>query len=629
MRLEYRADVDGLRAIAVLSVILFHAQYSLFAGGFVGVDVFFVISGYLITSIILKQDDTAGSFLKKFYEGRIRRLLPPVIPVLLVTSAFAYSLLSLEAMEEYTKSLVAFLMFISNWFFWDVAGYFDGPSHLKPLLHTWSLSVEEQFYIFFPVIALLLKRYHKSLLPAFILAVFIGSLSYNIYLVWNNDLNSAFFNSFGRFWEIALGSLLACGLIKSPTSAVMKNIVGATGLIVIVCCVFFLREDISFPGFWALFPTIGAAMVILAQGGVASKILAAKPLVGVGLISYALYLWHWPLFAFLNTYFISPRPEYFAVAIVATFILSLASYFFIERPVRFKVVMPKPRHALAIFLVSLSTFGALGMAGVVTEGFPSRLPGSAVDYEAFNKKQVILQRRAALIKKCWLSGNAKILPALDSCIKKDDDRYQVLLVGDSHAAHLYAGLSEQLPEASIKLLAVNSCSLSGNEVDVSRTACVELISYLDDIKSNKFDAIVLSTRAELEEPYVQRFLERVERLSKVSSVYVLGPIQFYKPNMPTIYSGSVGKIPTGQIKAKFDLAVQESQFRIDKIMRGSLANFSGVSYISLLDAMCPNKKCRHFDKEGWPILVDNSHLSLPASRELAEQIAGKLTFEIN
>src|SRR5438105_1143062 len=190
---DYRPDIDGLRAIAVISVVCFHAKYPLFKGGFVGVDVFFVISGYLISRLILSQETVDFVFLKQFYERRIRRLLPPIIPVLLVTSALAYSQLNPDTTREYIKSLVAFLLFSSNWYFLSISGYFDGASDLKPLLHTWSLSVEEQFYILFPISILLIKRFNESALPRFIFFVFVVSLTFNIYLVSMNDFNGAFY----------------------------------------------------------------------------------------------------------------------------------------------------------------------------------------------------------------------------------------------------------------------------------------------------------------------------------------------------------------------------------------------------------------------------------------------------
>jgi len=329
IKADYRPDIDGLRAIAVISVVFFHAKYPLFKGGFVGVDVFFVISGYLM---ILSQETVDFAFLKKFYERRIRRLLPPIIPVLLVTSALAYSQLNPDATREYIKSLVAFLFFSSNWYFLSISGYFDGASDLKPLLHTWSLSVEEQFYILFPVSILLIKRFNESALPRFILFVFVTSLAFNIYLVSIKDLNGAVYNSIGRFWEIAVGALIASRFVRSPSTSQTKDAFGIAGLAMIGVSITFGSP--AYPTPWTLVATIGTASVILAQGSNANRQLAAKPLVGIGLISYALYLWHWPLFAFLNVANATGIPH--SMAILIAFALSVLSYVVIERPIRFK-----------------------------------------------------------------------------------------------------------------------------------------------------------------------------------------------------------------------------------------------------------------------------------------------------
>ena len=214
MAAEYRRDIDGLRSVAALSVVLFHARISAFSGGFVGVDVFFVISGFLITGIILKHEGSTWAFFKNFYERRVRRLFPPIIPVLIFTTAFVYWLSPPDATTEYAKSLMAFLAFVSNWFFWSQSGYFDSPAQFKPLLHTWSLSIEEQFYLLFPAVILALSRYGRRPVTIFFLAVFALSLAFNVWQVWAGSLEGAYFNSFGRFWEIALGSILALNLSR-------------------------------------------------------------------------------------------------------------------------------------------------------------------------------------------------------------------------------------------------------------------------------------------------------------------------------------------------------------------------------------------------------------------------------
>ncbi|MGQ7818409.1 acyltransferase family protein [Metapseudomonas furukawaii] len=623
MKLEYRADIDGLRAIAVLAVVLFHANYGLFKGGFVGVDVFFVISGFLITSIILKSSESPGQFLKRFYEGRVRRLLPPAIPVVVLTSIAGYYLLSAEAMEEYSKSLVSFIGFVSNWFFWDIAGYFDGPSHAKPLLHTWSLSVEEQFYLFFPIIALLLMRKGRGLVLAATVAIIAVSFLINIYFVVTNDLNSAFFNSLGRFWEMGIGAALACGVLPPPKSNVTKSVIGGLGLAAILGSILFLDSSIAFPGVWALLPTIGAAMVIYAQGGIAARVLSLKPVVGVGLISYALYLWHWPIFAYLNIYFSKPTPEQFAAGIAAAVALASISYFVIEKPIRGRKILPSRSQAFTGFAISMCVFGMVGFGGALTDGYPSRLPNMALEYVEHKKSQVATQRKAALLAKCWVNQNADMDAVIRRCVV-GDGRPHILLIGDSHAAQFYAPIKKKFPGHNISLLASNSCSLSTHPIDMSRSSCKALKEFLDSKSVNQFSAVVITTRQSLSGRNLRDFFARTKRVSAKTQVYVLGPIQFYQPNMPAIFEQSAGRKTSRMIASELDAAVKKDQFASDGRYRRIFRGQPRIKYISLIDQMCFRGKCKHFDSQGWPILVDNSHMSLEAATELVSNIKPQL-----
>ena len=620
----YRPDIDGLRAIAVLSVVLFHAQISFAKGGFVGVDVFFVISGYLITGLILSRKTLDVAFLKQFYERRIRRLLPPVIPVLLVTSALAYSQLTLDAMREYINSLVAFQIFSSNWYFLYISGYFDGPSHLKPLLHTWSLSIEEQFYIFFPVSILLLKRLNEALIPRFIFALFAMSLAFNIYLLSVHDLNAAFYNSFGRFWEIALGALIACGFLKSPKLPQTKETFGIAGLVMIGVSLTFGKS--SHPTLWTMVAAIGAALIILAQGSKANRHLAAKPLVGIGLISYALYLWHWPLFAFLNN--ANARSAWhFAAAIFIAFALSVASYFAIERPIRFRAPLVKTRQVFAAFACSIIVFFSFGLTGIVTNDFELQFSKFARDYEVHLKEQIQQQRTAAMRDRCWMGGaNDDFDAMIKRCLSPPQGRRRILLVGDSHAAQFISALKQTYRDIDFNLLAVDTCSLTGLLDDPIRPACMALISWIDNLTKGDFDGVIFVTKAALHvaPDAAREYFARIRRLEKIAKVYVLGPIQYYRPNMTTIYMGSIGRVSEGDIKRMFDNAVQAEQFEYDKMLRRSLAGISSVNFISLLDITCPGGHCTHFDASGWPILIDDSHLSVEASLDLMEKIVEPL-----
>ena len=336
--LKYRADIDGLRAIAVLAVIFFHAGVPGFSGGFVGVDVFFVISGFLITSIILK-DIHAGQFsIARFYERRIRRIFPALFPVIAFTVVIAAYLFDPISFEAFGKSITATTFFASNILFWREAGYFDADSITKPLLHTWSLAVEEQFYIFFPLLLIAINRFSKSRYFQWLLGIGLISLSTSIYEVYTHQAATVYLVP-TRAWELLFGSILALGIIPQLQSNFHRSIFSIVGLGIIIFSVGFYTEETLFPGATALAPVLGASLIIYSGIGggasIISKFLSLKPIVYIGLISYSLYLWHWPLIVFVKyLIFRDLTPLEITGIILATFLISALSLKFIEQPFR-------------------------------------------------------------------------------------------------------------------------------------------------------------------------------------------------------------------------------------------------------------------------------------------------------
>ncbi|MFO0456883.1 MAG: acyltransferase family protein, partial [Alphaproteobacteria bacterium] len=295
--LPYRADIDGLRALAVIAVMIFHAFPSSLKGGFVGVDIFFVISGYLISSIILR-DLHAGEFsFAGFYARRIRRIFPALALVMFAVLAFGYFALLADEYMQLGKHVGAGAAFLSNVVLWREAGYFDNASETKPLLHLWSLAVEEQFYILWPALLYLCWRWRCSTL-AVLLTVTALSFAANLASL-RYDLSLAFYSPFTRFWELSAGAVLAYLNVTRPLMLRpnLQNAMSWLGLALILAACFGLRKSLSFPGFWALLPVVGACLMIAAGAAApVNRWLLARPwMVGIGLISYPLYLWHWPL----------------------------------------------------------------------------------------------------------------------------------------------------------------------------------------------------------------------------------------------------------------------------------------------------------------------------------------------
>ncbi len=422
----YRAEIDGLRALAVLAVVLFHARIPGFSGGFVGVDVFFVVSGYLITRLI-RGESEAGTFsLARFYERRVRRIMPALFAVLAACAAAALILLPGD-LERFAKSLAAVVAFVSNVLFWRWSGYFEPAAASSPLLHTWSLAVEEQFYIAFPLCAAFLARRGRGMAIAALALVALGSFAYSVWAS-THDPSAAFYSPLSRAWELMLGALLAFEAVPPNRSAIFGDALAGLGLLLILSSVVLLTDAPPFPGVNALAPCLGTALVIYGTQSPTSRVarlLGLKPIVAVGLISYSLYLWHWPLIVFGTYYVLDPAwlmPVRIAMALLA-FPLAWLSWRMIERPFRGPAGL-WPRRALFVRAgVASLAFAALGFAGYALNGLPQRFDmsvrrlaaGAAVpDYACVN------QPPETFDAKCRIGDHAL--------------RPRFALWGDSHAA---------------------------------------------------------------------------------------------------------------------------------------------------------------------------------------------------
>ncbi len=373
--MRHRADIDGLRAIAVVPVVLFHAGVSQVSGGFVGVDIFFVISGYLITSLILGEMAEGRFSLAGFYERRIRRIFPALFAVLAMCIVLAAILFLPKELKSFDRSVLATTFFVSNIYFYSGLGYFAAPPDTLPLLHTWSLAIEEQFYIVFPLLLSLVVAFGRRVWVGLIAALFLLSLAASIWVTRVNP-NAAFYLAPMRVWELMLGALLAARLLPRIGSPAVREMLALAGIALIAYAVFGFSPATPFPGSAALIPCLGAALVIYAgedeRTTFAAKALSLWPLVFVGLISYSLYLWHWPLLVFARYWTIVPLTAWQSAAIVTTsFILAVFSWRYIEQPFRRKRAAI-PRRAL---LASAATAMGIAVAfGVVpgSRGWPTR-----------------------------------------------------------------------------------------------------------------------------------------------------------------------------------------------------------------------------------------------------------------
>ena len=334
MDFKYRSEIDGLRAIAVIPVVFFHAGFNFFSGGYVGVDVFLVISGYLITTIILKGLENRTFSIVNFYERRARRILPALIFIIFITSILSFIFLTRSELSGYFRSVIATLLFYSNFYFWKTSPYFKSESDLEPLLHTWSLSIEEQFYLLFPLLLIFFKYFKKYIFLLFSFG-FISSLLVCQFLALKTSGNFNFYFTLSRAWELALGAIAAYYLFynKLVLSNNLKNTFSLIGLLLILFPVFLFDRQTLYPSYFTLIPTIGTILIIIFadEQTLVKKFLSTKVLVGVGLISYSFYLWHQPLLAFGRISFENFSNINKLLVILISLTLSYFSYNYIEK----------------------------------------------------------------------------------------------------------------------------------------------------------------------------------------------------------------------------------------------------------------------------------------------------------
>ncbi len=383
MSIKYRPEIDGLRAVAVLSVLLCHAHFAGFAGGFVGVDIFFVISGFLITSLIardLKED--AFSFAG-FWERRIRRILPPLVLVVAVSVIAGWFLYLPNDYDLLGKQVASQAIFASNILFKKQAGYFDVSNDTKPLLHTWSLAVEEQFYLLFPLAVFFIWRHRHDKIYKY-LAICAAVTFVGASFIVRNSPSSAFYLLPFRAWELLLGSLIALRPKQYPKFT--SEIMGFVGLAAIVVAVLTYSKDTLFPGASALLPCLGATAIIASNEGernIVGRMLVARVPVAIGLISYSLYLWHWPVLVYARYNQLYPVTQIMAAGYLALAVLLAAlTWKFVEAPFRRKVILKTRKSAYIAAFICLLTMGGAGLAIHYTGGVPQRLPAEVAQYAA-------------------------------------------------------------------------------------------------------------------------------------------------------------------------------------------------------------------------------------------------------
>ena len=629
---RYRADIDGLRAVAVLLVFAYHLGTVRVRGGFVGVDVFFVISGYLIGSIILSEIDRGKFSLLSFYERRVRRILPALFVMLAVCALLAYEFFLPAELNEFAKSFLAATFSFSNFLFCHQTGYFEGGAAMKPLLHTWSLAVEEQFYIFLPLFLMVVSRYSKSVRRTAVLAVAICSFLVSVWGAFHSPENT-FYLAYTRAWELLLGTLLSLGMVPSFSSAIGRNLSSAIGLGMIIAAAVLYQKTTPFPGLAAALPCVGAALVIIAGREGSSLVGAAlsfRPVVFVGTISYSLYLWHWPLIVFqgasgLFVHGLSPRATKLVVLGIS-FVVATLSWRFVERPFRDSRERLPRRRLFQIATAAAAMLLIFGAASLGTHGFPSRYSSQAVRVASFLENADATTEAQYRVGSCFLtSRNPQARFAAEECLKFDPARRNDLLIGDSHAAQLWFGLSSVFKDTNFMEATASGCKPALQQPIGADQRCAQLMSYVfqDYLKTHSVDCVLMAARwdgtdlARLEETVL---LLKQRRLN----IVLFGPIVQYDAALPRLLAISIQKNDPA-LPATHRVGYYED---LDRKM-AEIARHLGVRYISYFDLICHNGACLEYAAKDVPLQSDYGHLTGDGSVVVADKIRGTGIFPIS
>jgi peptidoglycan/LPS O-acetylase OafA/YrhL len=636
----YRADIDGLRALAVLSVVGYHAFPRSLRGGFTGVDVFFVISGFLISGIIF-EDLRRGRFsFARFYARRFRRIFPALIVVLAACLVYGSLALAPDEFRELGKQAAAGAGFSSNILQWLQAGYFDEKATTKPLLHLWSLGVEEQFYIAWPI--LLVAAYHRGRLFQYLCGGLL-LLSFAVNLIeTHTSPSAAFYLPLPRFWELLLGALLAYRFragagstgdtpAASPAGPGRGGWRTAAGLALIGAGFIWIDGERAFPGWWALLPTLGTTLVISApQARLNRTLLAAKPLVFIGLISYPLYLWHWVLltFARIANFGEEPPRAWRIAAIAASGVLAWLTYRWVEKPIRFS------GHRDAIPRTLVASMALCGLAGAVvylTDGFAFRYPPEIRALAAFHyDDERDFYEQSYRGGACLLSAKDTFADLSRRCVDPGSAGRLVALWGDSHAASLYPGLHAAQQRSAFRIAQFTSSAcppVIGLKSERRRNCAAFNDSVIHEFGRLKPDVIILEAHwalyggangwPEFDAAALHRTIQALENLG-VRQIVVMGSLPTWKIYQPRVAfeiwrHGHVLQDRTAEF-------LDAEPFAADRIARAAVAGTSAV-FISPLELLCREGRCliSTDPHAATPLAWDNDHLSLAGSAFVADR----------
>ncbi|MDW3779161.1 acyltransferase family protein [Kluyvera cryocrescens] len=630
-RLQYRKDIDGLRAIAVILVIIYHAFPSILTGGFIGVDIFFVISGYLITSIIHREIVNNKFSIIEFYRRRIDRIYPSLLVVLIASYIFGWFTLLPDEYAQHGKLMAASSVFMTNIALFRGAGYFDISSTLKPLLHLWSLGIEEQFYLVFPLALALICKYSNKIIPWVISGIAI-SFAMNLFI---HSQDEAFYLPQYRLWELLAGSLISLTSTKIQFNKKLNsNLLSLLGLLFILLPALIFTPEKTFPGWLILFPIIGAMLVIIVGDTtfINAKILSSKPFVFIGLISYPLYLWHWPLLSF--TFIIkgaNQSPLALIFILFLSFLFAALTYSFIEKPL--KKYKSRSFKTIPLFLMVL-IMGCIGLFTYMKSGLTSRTSIEA-SYSA-NLQLVGPLWQYTQNKECMDQYKTKLSTTLPwwFCFLKRKGDPDIILLGNSYANHLYPAFAynEHLKDLNVLSLGIYDPVAGMKEIndnnyhDDKFKNGKELAIYINKLinqSSNLKYIIIGGLDKDPNQEYVDLLIERISQVKRNNvKVVIFLPHLIMEGNVKLCIDRPLNKASNECITSLQQIDELRDKF---EIIRSSVSKkFPDILFFDPNGIFCDNlKKICSPLKNGLPLYRDEYHHFSPyASFLVGEQFSG-------
>lgn len=640
---KYRPDIDGLRALAVIAVVAYHAFPGLIRGGFIGVDIFFVISGFLISTIIVESLRVERFSFLNFYARRVNRIFPALILVLIASISYGWFVLLPIEYSLLGKHVAGGAGFISNFQFWGESGYFESASETKTLLHLWSLGIEEQFYIVWPLILWACWRLKLNLVTM-LAALWIASFTLNINGV-RVDAVATFFSPQTRFWELLTGASCAFVVLQqSPAAQAIKDRVGGflyglvfskpydpkgnslrnfsswLGVLLIVTGFSVITSDHRFPGARALMPALGAALLILAgpQAWLNRKVFSSRALVFVGLISFPLYLWHWPILSFLHIYDGESSLYLRIAAVFVSFVLAWLTYRFIERPLRGSF----DANAKAIVLICVMAIVAgAGLFVVKTDGLPWRFPKIIQQLTGYTYDPAVAYRD----RTCFLDAEQEAKDFSKCITPLREGKDTLYLWGDSHAAQLYPGYKKYFGEQyDIIQRSSSACPpILGVKVSI-RPYCEKINDFiLDEIKSDKPTRLVIAANWEAYDwTKIQLTINELHDAG-VKNIEIIGPVPHWEGRLPHLLYQYFQNDPLRRVPTRMNFGVGKPFAELDPQL-STLAASLNVGYVSAKDILCDRDGCitRFGDTVESLMSWDSTHLTERGSEFLVSKFPG-------